>query len=149
MKIITKFHGEQEINIKEVIHFDSGIPGFPDEKEFIILPMIDTPFLVLQSIHTAMVAFIIMDPFIVFEDYEFDLPEEVLNGLEVNSKTDVAIFVILTVQEPFDETTANLQAPIILNQKNKLAKQFIINKSNYTTKHRIIQSPIPKEQEVK
>ena len=149
MKIETKFHGKQEVAAKDIINFESGLPGFPNEKEFCILPMADTPFLVLQSFETTEVAFIIMDPFQIFPDYEFDLPDEVLEALQVAAKKDIIIFVILTVQEPFEKTTANLQAPIILNQTNNKAKQYIINRSPYTTKHLIIQPPVQSGQEVK
>lgn len=149
MKIRTKFFGEQEINKEEIIQFDTGIPGFPNEKEFYLLAMEDTPFQVLQSIQTVGVAFIIMEPFQVFPEYEFDLPDEVLQGLKIEKESDIVIFTILTVQEPFENTTANLQAPIILNQSNKKAKQYIINRNTYTTKHLIIQSPVKVEQGVK
>ncbi|MBB6447284.1 flagellar assembly protein FliW [Bacillus benzoevorans] len=147
MIIQTKFHGKQEIAAEDIIHFESGIPGFLHEKEFCILPMTDTPFYVMQSIQTTEVAFIIMEPFQIFPDYEFDLPDELLAGLNFRSDQDLAVFVILTVQEPFNKTTANLQAPIILNQANKKAKQYIINQSLYTTKHLIIQPSV--EQGVK
>lgn len=149
MNIKTKFHGKQEIAAEDIIHFEMGLPGFPNEKEFCILPMEDTPFLVMQSVQTTEVAFIIMEPFQIFPGYEFDLPDEILEGLNVKSDKDLAVFVILTVQEPFNKTTANLQAPIILNQANRKAKQYIINRSSYTTKHLIIQPPIQTEQGVK
>lgn len=116
MKIQTKFHGEQEIVKEEIIKFDHGIPGFLDEKEFYIFPLEDTPFLILQSINTKEVAFIIADPFSLFPDYEFDLSEDVIEALKIEAEKDVAVFVILTVREPFNQTTANLQAPVIINQ---------------------------------
>lgn len=149
MNIETKFHGKQDLAAEDIIQFESGIPGFPTEKEFCILSMADTPFHVLQSTQTTEVAFIVMDPFQIFPDYEFDLPDEILEALQVEVKKDIAIFVILTIQEPFEKTTANLQAPIILNQRNNKAKQYIINRSPYTTKHLIIQPPVQSEQEVK
>lgn len=149
MNIKTKFHGQQEIATEDIIHFETGLPGFPNEKEFCILPMEDTPFLVLQSVQTTGTAFIIMEPFQIFPGYEFDLPDEILEGLNVQSEKDLVVFVILTVQEPFEKTTANLQAPLILNQRNKKAKQYIINKSSYNTKHIIIQPPMESEQGVK
>ena len=37
MKISTKFHGEIEINDQDIITFQSGIPGFLDEKKFTLL----------------------------------------------------------------------------------------------------------------
>ncbi|MBT2687164.1 flagellar assembly protein FliW [Bacillus sp. ISL-47] len=143
MKIQTKFHGEQDINRKDIIQFSSGIPGFLKEKEFYILLLEGTDLYVLQSVNKTEVAFIITDPFVLFPQYEFDLPEEVLEKLEIESEKDVAIFTILTVRELFQETTANLQAPLIINQTKKLGKQIILNNPAYQTKHKI---PTPQEQ---
>lgn len=143
MNIQTKFHGEQEINQDDIIHFPSGIPGFLDEKEFYIISLEGTDLLVLQSIKTTEVAFIVTDPFVLFPQYEFDLLEEEVEKLEIQSDKDVATFAILTVREPFEETTANLQAPLVINQTKKLGKQVILNQTPYQTKHKIM---TPQEQ---
>ncbi|MBG9452193.1 flagellar assembly protein FliW [Cytobacillus firmus] len=143
MNIQTKFHGEQEINKEDTIHFPSGIPGFLEEKEFYILPFEGTDLFVLQSVKTTEVAFIVTDPFVLFPQYEFDLPEEALEKLEIQSDKDVAAFAILTVREPFQETTANLQAPLVINQTKKLGKQVILSQTPYHTKHKIM---TPQEQ---
>ncbi len=50
MKISTKFHGEIEINDTDIFTFESGIPGFLDEKKFTVLSLDETPFFVLQSV---------------------------------------------------------------------------------------------------
>jgi flagellar assembly factor FliW len=138
MNLQTKFHGKVEINEERVIHFNTGIPGFIYEKEFCILPIEETPLFVLQSVKSAGTAFILTDPFSFFAEYEFDLPKEVTEELSISSDKDVAVFVILTVQEPFEKTTANLQAPVIINQKEKQGKQVILNGTSYTTKHLLI-----------
>ncbi|MCP1160499.1 flagellar assembly protein FliW [Bacillus infantis] len=138
MNLQTKFHGEVEINEEQIIHFNTGIPGFIDEKEFCILPIEETPLFVLQSVKSAETAFILTEPFSFFMDYEFNLPEEVTEALSISSDKDVAVFVILTVQEPFEKTTANLQAPVIINQREKQGKQVILNGTSYTTKHLLI-----------
>jgi flagellar assembly factor FliW len=138
MNLQTKFHGEVEINEEQILHFNAGLPGFINEKEFCILPIEETPLLVLQSVRSAETAFILTEPFSFFSDYEFDLPEEVTVALSISSDEYVAVFVILTVQEPFDKTTANLQAPVIINQKVKQGKQIILNGTSYTTKHLLI-----------
>lgn len=109
-----------------------------EEKEFCILPLEGTELYVLQSVRTQEVAFIITDSFILFPQYEFDVPEEVMETLKIESEKDVASFVILTVREPFQETTANLQAPLIINQTKKLGKQVILNHPAYQTKHKIL-----------
>ncbi|MCA1033709.1 flagellar assembly protein FliW [Bacillus infantis] len=138
MNLQTKFHGRVEINEEQVLHFNTGIPGFIDEKKFCILPIEGTPLFVLQSVKSAETAFILTDPFSFFADYEFNLPEEVTEALSISSDKEVAVFVILTVQEPFEKTTANLQAPVIINQKEKQGKQVILNGNSYTTKHLFI-----------
>lgn len=143
MNIHTKFHGEQEINKDDIIHFPSGIPGFLDEKEFYILPLEGTDLFVLQSVKTPELAFIVTDPFVLFPQYEFQLPEEALGKLGIQTDKDVAIFAILTVREPFQDTTANLQAPIVINQTKKLGKQVILGQTPYQTRHKIM---TPQEQ---
>lgn len=143
MNILTKFHGEQKINREDIIKFPSGIPGFLNEKEFYILPLEGTDLFVPQSVETIEVAFIVTDPFVHFPQFEFDLPEEAVGKLEIQSDKDVATFVILTVREPFQETTANLQAPLVINQTKKLGKQVILSQTSYGTKHKIMS---PQEQ---
>ncbi|SFC24061.1 flagellar assembly factor FliW [Bacillus sp. OV322] len=138
MNITTKYHGEQEIKQDDILTFESGIPGFIEEKGFCVLPLEDSPFYVLQSINSANTAFIMADPFTFFKEYEFDLADEVMENLKIQSNEHVAVFVILTIKEPFNKTTANLQAPIIINTKSQLGKQYIINRGAYTTRHKII-----------
>lgn len=144
MNIQTKFHGEQQIEKDEIIKFQTGIPGFLEEKEFVILPIEGSDLYVLQSVQSQHVAFIITNPFLIFPQYEFDLSQEAIEALGIQSKKEVATFVILTVKEPFQETTANLQAPVIINQNKKLGKQLILTNSSYQTRHNIV----PQEQGV-
>ncbi|MFJ7977667.1 flagellar assembly protein FliW [Peribacillus sp. NPDC096379] len=145
MKVQTKFHGEIEIEEKDLFTFESGIPGFIDEKKFALLPLEGTPFIVLQSTKTREVAFIMSSPFEVFNNYEVKVSQDVLSDLQIESEKDVSIYVIVTVRDPFNETTANLQAPIVLNTSNQLGKQFIMNSSNYSIRELLIPSPEQEE----
>ena len=145
MKISTKFHGEIEINEEEIYTFESGIPGFLEERQFGLLPLDETPFFVLQSIKTPEVAFIMTNPFDVFPTYEVNLSDEVLADLQIQTEQDVTVFTILSVRDPFEQTTANLQAPIILNHTKKLGKQYIMKTDSYTTRHKLIPSPVTQE----
>ena len=141
----TKFHGEIDIAEEDIYSFESGIPGFLEEKQFCLLPLEETPFFVLQSVEKNEVAFIVTNPFDVFPDYEVKLTEEILSSLRIETEKDVLTFVILTIREPFIQTTANLQAPIILNSHKKTGKQFIMNGSGYINKHLLIE-PLEVEQ---
>ncbi|MGG3738359.1 flagellar assembly protein FliW [Aeribacillus pallidus] len=142
MKLRTKYHGEIEINEKDIFHFEFGIPGFLDEKQFVLLPFEDTPFVILQSVKTPELGFALIDPFIYFKDYNFELDEQSVAQLQLSSEKEVAVYVILTVANPFDNTTANLQAPIVLNCKKKLGKQVILTNTSYITKHRLFPNKV-------
>ncbi|MEC1770237.1 flagellar assembly protein FliW [Schinkia azotoformans] len=142
MEINTKYHGEMEIEDKAIIQFKEGIPSFEDEKQFVIIPLDeDSPFLILQSLTTPSLGFVIINPFDYFTDYTVDLSESTIQKLKIKSEDQVAIYTILTVQEPFENTTTNLSGPIVINVKDQLGKQIILNNEKYTTKHYIINTP--------
>ncbi|WP_062108985.1 flagellar assembly protein FliW [Bacillus niameyensis] len=135
MMIQTKYHGEVKVKEDSILTFEKGIPGFPDEKKFTLLPLPDMSSVsVLQSIETPALAFVIADPYSFYKEYNFSLDENTVEQLEISGSEDVSAFVILTVHDPFEKTTANLQAPIIVNVKTNHAKQVILNDENYKTK---------------
>lgn len=136
MKIATKYHGEKEIQEKEVITFPQAIPGFPEEKEFVLLSLDEeSQFIVLQSVENQQLAFVLSNPFTFFKEYDFTLEDHIVELLELESEKDIHVLSILTVHDPFEKTTANLQAPIVINSKKNIAKQVILNEPNYHTKH--------------
>ena len=138
MKINTRFHGEKEITDKEIINFPKGIPAFEEERQFVILPIDEQEHVfILQSVTNENLGFVIANPFVFFKEYEFDLEEPITSFLELESEKEVLLFTILTVQDPFPNSTANLQAPIVLNMKNNKAQQIILNLPHYKTKHSI------------
>jgi flagellar assembly factor FliW len=145
LKVATKYHGEVEIDTNEILIFEKGIPGFPEEKEFILLPLSDdNTFNVLQAVSTSDLAFVLSNPFNFFREYDFKLEDSVVDELELDSEKNVLVYAILTVQDPFENTTANLQAPVIINSKNRKAKQVILHNEQFRIKH-----PIFKKTEAK
>lgn len=140
MNINTKYHGEVKITENDVINFVKGIPGFPDEETYTILSLEDEGvFSILQSIVTPELAFVIVNPFHYFTDYDFHLDEQVVEALSIITPDVVQVYSILTIQEPFEKTTANLQAPLIINTNNRLGKQVILSNEKYTTRHKILE----------
>ncbi|MFC3886531.1 flagellar assembly protein FliW [Bacillus songklensis] len=140
MKIETKYHGEMEISEQQIIDFDQGIPGFEDEQAFIILPLDDDQtFYILQSTKTPQLGFIMTNPFPFFKDYDFEIEENYIEQLELEKAEDAAVYAILSVKENFHDSTANLQAPVIINMKNNRGKQIILTNTNYQTKHKLFQ----------
>ncbi|MCE4146803.1 MULTISPECIES: flagellar assembly protein FliW [Bacillus amyloliquefaciens group] len=138
MIIKTKYHGEIRIDEGQIISFENGLPGFNEETQFVVLPLSeDSPFLALQSVKQEHIAFIVASPFIFFKGYEFDIDHATLELLHIEDIEDVEVMAILTLEEPFENTTANLKAPIIVNKKEMKAKQIILHDASYETKHLI------------
>ncbi|WP_064093082.1 flagellar assembly protein FliW [Rossellomorea aquimaris] len=142
MKIDTKYHGEIEVNQEETLIFEQGIPGFIEEKRFIMLPLPENEwFQILQSTKTPQLGFVVTDPFIFLKEYDFVLEQGSVDLLENPSDKEVKVFSILNIKEPLHLSTANLQAPIIINLSNNKAKQVILNNTTYQTKHLIFVQP--------
>ncbi|WWB86088.1 flagellar assembly protein FliW [Priestia aryabhattai] len=140
MKISTSYHGDIEIDNQQTLTFNQGIPGFLEETEFVILPLPEAEaFQVLQSIQTKELAFIITDPFQFFLDYDFHLEPQEIEKLQLQQAEDAAVYVLLTMSDSVEKITANLQAPVIINTKQQLAKQVILMNTAYETKHRLFE----------
>lgn len=146
MLIETKYHGQVEVKEEELYLFSRGIPGFAEEKQFTLLAFPDNElFYVLQSVKTPALGFIVASPFTFFADYDFHLDDSSVEVLELKQPEDAAVYIILTVHDPFEETTGNLQAPIIINVKSKQGKQVILNDQRYGTRQAIMQAVSEKE----
>lgn len=132
----TRF-GAVSIEEKNMVYFEEGIPGFPNEMKFFLVPVEeDSPFIFMQSALTPDLAFLLTNPFLFFHDYEFVVDDETMDDLDLESEKNIEIYSILTMQgKDIRQMTANLVAPIVLNLKNRRAKQLILEKSRYTTKH--------------
>lgn len=136
MNLQTKYGGEVTIDPESIIGFPSGIPGFEDEKQFILLEMSSlgaVAFQTLQSTKTPSLAFIVIDPYVLTSAYEFKLDDAIVEHIELKNKEDVTIRAIVTIKSPFEKSTLNLKAPIVINKHQNIGKQFIIHTDTYAT----------------
>lgn len=140
MIIKTKHFGELEIDEKGIIYFINGIPGFEDQLKFILLsPKEDgSPFQWLQSLNNTNLAFAVANPFMIKKDYEVDIPDEIVDELEIKAPEDAIILSILVVPEDITQITMNLKAPIIINNGNHKGKQIVLDTEAYSVRHYII-----------
>lgn len=144
MKLITKNFGEIEIDEEKIIHFPEGILGFEEEKEFVVINDEDeeSPFGWLQAIENPELAFVIINPFFVYPNYDIVIPETAQKKLKIQDKNDLIIYSIVVVPKDIEKMTANLIGPIIINTKEMIGKQVILDDDRYSTKHYIFQQNI-------
>jgi len=137
MIIKTTRFGEVEIDESRVIHFSEGIVGFPEDKKYVVLEhKPDSPFMWLQSLTSPGLAFVIMNPFLVYPDYLKDMSPEEENALKPGSNESVMIFAIVTIPSgKAAESTVNLMGPVIIDPEAKKGKQVILANSGYKHRH--------------
>ena len=138
-KINALRFGELEIEEQDVVRFADGIPAFEDEHEFVVLPYEEgTPYMFLQSMMTPELAFLMTDPFVFFPDYSFELDDENMEKLAINSMDDVLVCTLISVpRSGVADMTTNLLAPVVINRHTMQARQIVLEKTQYTTKHRL------------
>ena len=138
-KVNTLRFGEIEAEEDKIVHFADGIPAFEDEHEFLIIPYDEhSPYVFLQSLTTPDLAFLMTMPFVFFPDYEFEIDDEAQEKLGIKSQDDMLVYSLLTIPGgKVKDMTANLMAPVVINTANMQARQLVLDKSRYTTKHRL------------
>lgn len=138
-KVSTDRFGEIEVDESRIIHFKDGIPAFEDEHEFIILPYDEeSPYYFMQSLSNPSLAFLLTMPEIFFPDYSAKIDDDTVSELNITNADKILVYALITIPNgSVRYMTANLLAPIVINVENMQAKQIIMDKSNYTTKHRL------------
>ena len=138
MKYETARFGALEIQDQDILVFPDALYGFDQEKEFALLPLdptIESPMEWLQSLTSRELAFIVTDPFLFIPEYKMVLSDSEQTQLGIESIESVVVRVIVTIPKVHTEMTANLVAPIVINQKKSLAKQVVLTNAEYDTKH--------------
>ena len=102
--------------------------------------MLKRRYLFLQSCQTPDLAFLMTSPDLFFKYYEVEIDDATEKKLGRQSPEDVAVYVLLTIPGgSIKDMTANLMAPVIINQNTLDAVQLVLEKSPYQTKHRLFQ----------
>ena len=126
MKINTNYHGEIEVREEDILTLVNGMLGFEDEEKFVLIKEEDIFVEYLQSVKDD-IAFAVMDPFIIKQDYTFDIPEMVTKSLDIKSADDVVIKTVVVIPEDITKIRTNLQAPIVFNKTNNKGMQIVLD----------------------
>lgn len=137
MQITTRVFGEITIDDEKIIHFPSGIIGFPELQDFALIhdeeKGTDTIHW-LQSLQEPAFAMPVMDPLIVCPDYNPEVDDELLANIGEIHPDDLLVMVTVTVPKDIKKMTVNLKGPIVINASKRLATQVIVEGDNYQVK---------------
>ncbi|GMO58515.1 MAG: flagellar assembly protein FliW [Termitinemataceae bacterium] len=138
MKVQTKAYGLIDVDERQIVVFPSGIFGFEELKNYILMDAEQQPYYWLQSQGNDQIAFILIDPFLFRPDYELDVNDSELAEIGISSQENALVFAIVTIPADGSPITANLQGPLIMNKETRKGKQLILNDTRWQTKHDII-----------
>ncbi|MFW5653929.1 MAG: flagellar assembly protein FliW [Planctomycetota bacterium] len=137
MNVSTSRFGNVEIEDDRIITFPSGLLGFADCRQFALLqPNPEGAFFWLQSIERPELAFVVTDPGLFVTNYDVPLRQEQTEAIELSSVEDAQVLVIANRYGEF--ITGNLQGPLVVNVKSRLAQQLVLADQRWTTRHKLV-----------
>lgn len=138
MMVETTRFGSISVEEHDIITFPEGMLGFSKINQYVLVERTDDSlFLWLQAIKKPSVAFPLLEPQILERNYKVDLNEDDRKILELEGLSHAKVFSIITIPTDPTKMTANMKAPIVINLKNRLAKQIILH-----TQEQPIRKPI-------
>lgn len=128
MKVETGRFGVLDVRKEDIICFNEGLLGFEHLSKFFIVDLGDnTLILWIQSIDDPKVAFPILEPKMFSPSYSIKLLPAELASLDLERLSDASVYSILTIPpKAVTQMTANLKAPIVINNKTKMARQIVL-----------------------
>jgi flagellar assembly factor FliW len=139
MQIETTRFGTIEVKDGSIVRMPVGMLGFEQCCQFVLLE--DRPGSALrwlQSVDDPAVAFIVINPFEFFPEYEVELTDEQADALGLDDPNESVTFTTVTVSREEGKVTANLLGPIVINSRTLQARQIVLEDDRYCTKHVIV-----------
>jgi flagellar assembly factor FliW len=139
MQITTSRFGVLDALDDQMVVVDGGLLGFPDARRFVRVEIPDARgWLWLQSVDDPDLAFLAIDAFLFFPDYDLELPESDVAAIELETSTDAEVLALVTVRRTDDDLmesiTANLLGPLVINNRTKVGRQVVLSDSQYSTR---------------
>ena len=125
------------------IEFASPMPGFPAHRQFLLVRLDDDGLMFeLASTNDPDLRFLVIPPTVFFPDYAPEISEETLEALGVDAThlEQVLTLLVVTVGATPADATANLLAPILIDQVSRRAVQVILTGSDLPVRAGLVRS---------
>lgn len=119
---------EASAPVTPVIELVHPLPGFPDQRDFILESLDeDGALAALRSVADPALRLLVAPPAPFFPDYAPTIDDATIADLSISSVEDVMVLVVLNPGASLDQTTANLRAPVVLNTTTRQACQVVLD----------------------
>lgn len=141
MLVKTKYFGDIDLEEDKIITFEQGIMGFEDFKRYTILFDIEgenNPSISwLQCLDEQSLALPVVNPFLIKNDYNPVVEDEILKPLGEINEQNLVIQLSLTVPSDITKLSVNLKAPFIINSDTRKGCQIIVENQEYEVKYNV------------
>lgn len=139
MLVQSRYFGDVEIEDSKIIHFEQGLFGFEDYKDFTILYDLDKgeePFFSwLQCVTEKELAFPVVNPQRVDPEYDPIVEDALLDAIGEIGEEDLVVLLLATVPAEIEKTSVNMKAPLIINAATCKGLQLVAENQEYEIKH--------------
>ena len=135
--------GEREVSSDGIIYFPRGLVGLEDKREFALLSVRDdnSPFLLMQCVTDPGLGLLVADPYAFIDGYDVKIENADKKALKMDNIRQLAVLVTVTIpQDKPQDTTLNLQGPIVINTEARIGLQIPQTEAGYPTHYRPIDS---------
>jgi len=113
-----------------VLEFALPMPGFPEQRRYALIQVDEAGMLYsLTSVDNPDVRFLVVPPAPFYPDYVIEVDDEALGALGGPDPQDLLVLLVITAGESVVESTANLMAPIVVDQRSRRAVQLVLGSS--------------------
>ncbi len=112
---------------RDVITLPGGLIGLPRLQRWILLDMErPLPLKWLQSLDDGSFGFPVAEPGYFASDYDFELPEDLVDRLGGGQSADIVAMIITTVHPGGTRLTGNLAAPLVVHAGTRRGAQHVL-----------------------
>jgi flagellar assembly factor FliW len=128
--------GKIEYDEAEVIRFPQGLIGFADMHRFFLHHDKGIePLCWLVSLDDPGLAFLIVNPFLFFNDYEDKVKLPKVLRSQMGEAADLRVLCIVTAAANFALSTVNLLGPLVINARIRNGWQVVLEDEELSTRH--------------
>ena len=112
-----------------VFELKSQVLGF-EELQQIKLEKIDDMFAKAVNAEGEHPSFVLVNPFMLRE-YDFEVPDYIKILMDIDENSQLAIYNVMVIQSPLENSLVNFIAPFVFNFDNNSAAQIVLDNNIY------------------
>lgn len=123
----------------EPIFFPEGLIGCEEWRSFVLVGISDDePARLLQSTEEPAISLLVTDPRLIVPDYACPLSLAHRAALRLAPDEEPFLLCTLTLHREPARITANLVGPLVINLRERLGKQIVLEDAPYSVRHLVL-----------